>query len=56
LRIRGRVRADAVRSAALSVARSVLGPLYDPDKEDQYVLMFMVHMERRDSIQKFQKN
>lgn len=41
MRIRSRIRTDAMRKAILDVARSMLGPLYDPKKESEYVRVFL---------------
>jgi len=44
MRIRSRIRTDAMRKAILDAARSMLGPLYDPKKEDEYVRVFRKHL------------
>lgn len=40
MRIINRVRVDARRRAILNLAKSILGPMYDLEKEDDYVRLF----------------
>lgn len=40
MRIVRRIQSDPRRSAILRLAQSLLGPLYDPDKEDEYVTAY----------------
>ena len=42
--IRSTIKADARRNAILGLARMMLGPMYDPEKEDEYVRVLSVRL------------
>jgi len=43
MRIKSKIKTDAMRKAILAATASALGPMYDPSKEDEYVQLFIDH-------------